>query len=315
MLCPEWKPGGNTAETTDLGGRATACYALSRERIVQFLLLGPLEVRQDGRTHRPTGKQAALLATLALDAGKAVPRARLVDELWPDDPPETASKALDVYVWRLRKALPGLPIEKTAAGYRLDAAPDDVDVHRFIQLVADGRTADTAGDHAAAAELLGEALSHWRGAALSGVESPVAARLDEQRVAAREEQLAAELEAGADAELVADLEALVADEPLRERPRALLMLALYRSGRQAAALAAYQDARRTFVDELGIEPSPALRRLEQATCARTRSLSGRSPSAPTRSRPSRGAPAHPTCRPRSRASSAEPTSSTSSPGS
>jgi DNA-binding SARP family transcriptional activator len=230
---------------------------------MEFLLLGPLEVRDGDRIHRPGGKQGALLALLALEVRRTVSRGRLIDQLWRDDPPESAGKSVDVYVWRLRKAIPGLPIEKVGGGYRLDADLGAIDLRRFEALVERGRAALADGDPALASELLSDALALWRGPALAGLNGLVGTYIDELRLAAHEERIAADLETGSDAGLVAELEALVAAHPLRERLALLLMLALYRSGRQAEALAAYQGARAVLVKELGIEPSPALQRLEQ----------------------------------------------------
>jgi len=234
---------------------------------MEVLVLGPLEVRDGSDVHQVRRRQGALLALLALEAGRIVPRSRLIDELWPDDPPASAAKALDVFLWRLRRAVPRLTIVKTAGGYRLDLAAEAVDAWRFESLVERGRAALAAGDPATAQELLSAALALWRGPALAGLEELVggaAARLDEIRIAALEDRIAAELELGWAAELVPELEALVEEDPLRERPCSLLMLALYRSGRQADALAAYHEARDALVGELGIEPSPELKRLELA---------------------------------------------------
>ncbi len=232
-----------------------------------MLLLGPVEVREGAEAHRARRRQGALLALLAVDAGRTVSRERLIDALWPDDPPETAAKALDVYAWRLRRAIPGVPVAKEAGGYRLDLPADSVDALRFEHLVDRGRAALTAGDPELADELLADALALWRGPALAGVQDVLvseAARLEEQRLVVQEDAFAAGLEAGRAGELVPALEAAVVDEPLRERLRGLLMLALYRSGRQADALAVYQQGREALAEELGIEPAPALKHLEQA---------------------------------------------------
>jgi predicted ATPase/DNA-binding SARP family transcriptional activator len=231
---------------------------------MEILLLGPVEVRDGDRVHRPAGKQAVLLAALAREPGQTVTRERLIDELWPGDPPETAAKSIDVYLWRLRRAIPGLDLEKRGGGYRLVASREAVDVYRFRDLVERGRAAVAAGEPAAGAELLADALDLWRGPALTGIDGVGGAQLDELRLAAQEDRIAAELETGNDARLAAELESLVLAHPLRERLRALLMLALYRSGRQADALGAYKQAREAFVEELGIEPTPALQRLEQS---------------------------------------------------
>ena len=234
-------------------------------------LLGPLEVRVDGRVVRiARPKQRALLAVLALDAGACVSRERLIDELWGAAPPASAAHGLQVHVSGLRKLLGGDLIVTCPGGYKLALDPQAVDAHRAAALVA-------AGDPEAA-------LALFAGAPLEDVdlEGPAAheaARLDDVRVAALEERFDRALAAGEGAALVAPLERLVAESPLRERPRGQLMLALYRAGRQADALAAFQDARRTFVEELGIEPSPTLREIERAILQQDDSLAG-TPAAP-----------------------------------
>jgi DNA-binding SARP family transcriptional activator len=191
---------------------------------------------------------------------------RLIDELWGDEPPATAATALQVYVSRLRKALGQEAIETRDPGYLLHG---DVDVRRFDRLVSEARGSEP--EHAAG--LLSEALSLWRGAALCDCELPLeAARLEEQRVAATEERIEADLTSGRSSELVGELESLVAEHPLREAFRAQLMLALYRAGRQAEALDAYRSARTALRDELGIEPSPRLQQLEKAILRQDDSL-------------------------------------------
>jgi DNA-binding SARP family transcriptional activator len=234
---------------------------------VEYALLGPLEARSGGRTITVgRGKQRALLAVLALNAGRVVSVERLIDELWGEEPPATASTALQVYVSRLRKALGDGAIETRDPGYLLVG---DVDVRRFDGLVSEARRSEPER----AAALLGEALSLWRGAALSDCELPLeAARLEEQRLAAIEERIDADLASGRSSELVGELESLVAQNPLREPFRAQQMLALYRAGRQAEALEAYRATRATLLDELGIEPSPRLQQLEQAILRQDDSL-------------------------------------------
>lgn len=234
---------------------------------MDYALLGPLEVRSDGRPIPVgRGKQRALLAVLALNAGRVVPAERLIDELWGDEPPATAATALQVYVSRLRKSLGEGAIETHAPGYLVEG---DVDVRRFDELVSEARRSEPART----AELLNEALGLWRGAALSDCELPLAAaRLEEQRVTALEQRIEADLASGRSSELVGELESLVAEHPLREPFRAQLMLALYRAGRQAEALDSYRAARATLLDELGIEPSPRLQQLEQAILRQDDSL-------------------------------------------
>ena len=226
---------------------------------MEYALLGPLEVRSDGRTIAVgRGKQRALIAVLALNAGRVVPTERLIDELWGEEPPATASTALQVYVSRLRKSLGENAIETREPGYLVEG---EVDVRRFDELVSEARRSEPRR----AAELLSEALGLWRGAALCDCELPLeAARLEEQRVAAIEQRIEADLASGRSSELVGELEVLVAEHPLRESFRAQLMLALYRAGRQAEALDSYRATRAALLDELGIEPSPRLQQLEQA---------------------------------------------------
>jgi predicted ATPase/DNA-binding SARP family transcriptional activator len=210
---------------------------------MEYRVLGPLEVREGDRS-LPLGgaKQRAVLALLLLNANRVVSRDELVDELWGDEPPETAVTSVQVYVSRLRKLLPDRLVTR-APGYLLRVEPDELDLERFETLRAAGRP------H--------EALALWRG-------SPEAdgPRLLELRLATVEERLDADLAAGRQAELIGELEALVVEHPHRERLRGQLMLALYGSGRQAEALEAYRDTR-AVLDELGIEPSEALRELEK----------------------------------------------------
>jgi DNA-binding SARP family transcriptional activator len=233
-------------------------------------LLGPLEVSRNGSAVVIGGpKPRALVAALALDAGRVVSLDRLVESLWPGEPPDTAAHAVQVYVSQLRKALGTDTISTRPPGYVLELDPASVDVHRFAQVVSEGRETLGAGDPAAASSVLRDALALWRGPALADFTyEPFAqteiARLEELREVALGERIEADLALGRHAELVSELEALVESQPLRERPRGQLMLALYRSGRQADALAAYRDARETLVEELGIEPGPELRKLEAA---------------------------------------------------
>ncbi len=223
---------------------------------MEFRILGPLEVRSDGQPLDLGGtKQRSLLAVLLLHANQVVSQDRLVDALWEGDPPETAHKALQVYVSGLRKLLGKERLETRPPGYLLCVADDELDLCRFARLREQGR--------------LAEALALWRGPPLSdfayhGFAQAEIARLEDQRLACLEERVDMELDAGRHGELTGELEALVADNPLRERLRGQFMLALYRAGRQAEALEAYQDARSTLVDELGIEPGRDLRELHQA---------------------------------------------------
>ncbi len=242
--------------------------------MLEFRILGPLEVL-DGEIAMPLGgrNKRALLTLLLLRANQPVSTERLVDQLWGEDPPRTAMTSLQNSVSQLRKQLgPGF-IQTRPSGYVLELDRSQLDLTRFEDLVREARPAEPA----ARARLLRGALALWRGPALADFEledfaQPEIRRLEETRLAVLEERIAAELEAGADAELVAELEQLVQHQPLRERLRSQLILALYRSGRQADALAAYRDVRRALVDELGIEPGPELQALYGSMLRQERSL-------------------------------------------
>jgi predicted ATPase/DNA-binding SARP family transcriptional activator len=244
----------------------------------QFGLLGPLSVSSDGTPVALGGqKRRALLAVLLLDANSVVSRDRLIDALWGEEPPETAPNTIQVYISQLRKLLPGV-LETAPPGYRLVVEPASVDLFEFVRLSEEGRAALGSGDASGGAEILRAALALWRGAALADLAwEPFAqaeiVRLEELRLAALEDRIDADLALGRHGQLIGELEQLVAEHPLRERLRAQLMLALYRSGRQADALALYQRARRTLVDELGLEPSESLKQLERAILAHDPSLS------------------------------------------
>src|SRR5215218_7737856 len=235
--------------------------------VVEVRLLGPLEVGVSGRRlELRRQKQRALLALLALRAGEVVSTDRLVEELWGGEPPKAAVGSLQNLVSELRKALTPRLILTRAPGYVLALDRDCVDAHRFERLVRAAQESERAEVRAAR---LREALALWRGPPLADLAfesfaQVEIARLEELRAATREELFAAELERGQHGRLVAGLEAFVAEHPLRERPRGQLMLALYRAGRQADALEAYRSARDALVEELGIEPSTELQRLEQA---------------------------------------------------
>ena len=248
---------------------------------MEFRVLGPLEVVEDDRSLSLGGsKQRALLATLLLRPNEVVSSERLIDELWGESPPATAAKAIQVYVSALRKELGGDRLVTRTPGYFLRVDPSELDLAAFESLVAEARGSDPEE----ASQKLGSALALWRGPALEDLHSePLArtesARLDELRLAAVEERVDADLALGRHAQLVAELESLVTRHPLRERLRAQLMLALYRSGRQADALAAYQEARKTLSDELGLSPSRALQRLQRAILEQDQSLELRSDAA------------------------------------
>ncbi len=223
---------------------------------MEFRILGPLEVLENGRQIELGGaKQRALLAILLLHANEVVSTDRLIDALWEDDAPETGRKALQVYVSQLRKALGRERIATRSPGYRLEVETDEVDLARFQRLLDEGKPR--------------EALSLWRGPPLADFAYErfahgEIARLDDLHLACLEDRIDADLANGRHAALTGELETLVREHPLRERLRAQYMLALYRSGRQAEALDAYQDAREALVEELGIEPGRVLRELQQA---------------------------------------------------
>jgi DNA-binding SARP family transcriptional activator len=231
---------------------------------LEFRILGPLEVSDDAGPVRLGGqRQRALLAALLLQAGRVVSTDRLLYDLWGDDPPRTVLAALHNNVAQLRRQLGTETLQRKAPGYVLQVRPDQVDARRFESAVSAARGAEPTER----ARLLRNALELWRGPPLAEFSFEQFAqseirRLEELRLEAVEERIEAELELGRHANVVGELEALVADHPLRESFCRQLMLALYRSGRQAEALDVYQVARSRFVDELGIEPGPELKRLQ-----------------------------------------------------
>src|SRR5512134_2325303 len=239
---------------------------------MEYRILGGLEVQDGARAVPVRGpRRRALLVHLLLNANEVVPVERLLEDLWGREQPASGISALRVRVSQLRKAIENgeAVILTRPPGYVLHVAPDELDALRFERLLAQGRKALAASNAELAAAALRDALALWRGPALADVAyEPWAqaeiARLEELRKVALEERIDADLSLGRHAELVGELEALVTAEPLRERLRGQLMLALYRSGRQADALAAYRAAREALVGELGIEPSPALQELEGA---------------------------------------------------
>ena len=247
------------------------------DRELELRLLGPLEALRDGRAVTLGGaKPRALLAVLALDLGRVVSADRLVEALWPGETPDSAPHAVQVYVSQLRKAL-GPVIVTRPPGYALELDRGSVDLDVFARLADEAREALQVGSTETAEASLREALALWRGPALADfVYEPFAqneiARLEELRTVVLEERIDADLALGRHAELVSELEALVQAHPLRERPRGQLMLALYRSGRQADALAAYRAARETLLDELGLDPGPELKELEAAILRQDESL-------------------------------------------
>lgn len=230
---------------------------------LSFRLLGNFEVARGGRPLQIGGqKQRAVLAILALNSGRVVSTDRLVDLLWGEQPPKTAVTSLQNFISQLRKTVGADVVVTKPPGYLLNVAPAQVDLNQFERLVSEARSLEPE----AGAETLKLAFDLWRGPPLadftfeSFAETEIA-RLEELRLTAVEERIQIDLDSGRSAELVAELEEIVRENPLRERPRGQLMLALYRSGRQAEALQAYQDARRTLVEELGIEPTPVLQQL------------------------------------------------------
>ena len=238
--------------------------------IPEFLVLGPLEVRLGGRPFAlGSTKQRALLAALLLRMDEVVSVERLIDELWGEAPPRSAANALQVYVSQLRKTLGANVLVTQAPGYVARLATSQLDAARFKSLVDDGRRAILSDDAVTAATRLREALALWRGDCLPSLELYGAARsaiaqLEELRLAVQEDLIRAELSLGHHSPLLATLEALVEEHPYRESLREQLMLALYRSGRQANALEAYRRARLTLVDELGVEPGRELQAMQQA---------------------------------------------------
>ena len=233
---------------------------------MEFLVLGPLEVRNGEQTVRlGAAKQRALLGVLLLHANETVSTSRLVDELWGERPPATADKLVQGYVHALRKQLGDGVLETRAPGYRLKVEPGSLDLTEFERLADEARRAPAAH----AVELRRRALALWRGppladVVLEGPERHTLGRLSELRLTTQIERIDAELELGRHAQLVGELEALVAEHPYQERAAALLMLALYRSGRQAEALEVYRTVRRRLSEELGLQPGQELRDLEAA---------------------------------------------------
>jgi predicted ATPase/DNA-binding SARP family transcriptional activator/class 3 adenylate cyclase len=253
---------------------------------VDFKILGALEARSEGRPISVRGpKQRGLLAVLLLHANEPLPPERLIDKLWGERPPPRAAKSLQMVVSRLRRALvagaapddvAGVP-ETCSGGYVIRLEEEQLDLGRFERRAAEGRRLLAAGRPENAASQLTAALEEWRGRPLADLAlEPFAqtdvARLEELRLGVLEDRIEADLASGRHAELVGEIQALVEAHPFRERLRGQLMLALYRAGRQPDALAAYRAARATLGDELGLEPTPALRQLEQAILTHDRAV-------------------------------------------
>ncbi len=260
----------------------------------QFRMLGPLEVSHDGAPLRLGGeRQRALLALLLTQANALVTTERLIEHLSGGEPSQSAANAVHVAVSRLRRVLRCGDEELLVTrpgGYVLSVGPDQLDAARFERLAEQGREAVAAGDPAAAAVRLREALALWRGPALADLAlmefvAPEARRLDELRLLALMERIDADLTLGRHAELIPELEALVAAEPLRERLRQQQMLALYRADRRAEALEVYRDTSALLREELGLEPTRGLQDLEQMVLRQDESLGGARYPRPARARP------------------------------
>jgi DNA-binding SARP family transcriptional activator len=259
-------------------GRTDLAGISAGQSTVAFRVLGSLEARVEGvSVELGAPKQRGVLAHLLLQANEAVSVERLIDELWPEDPPESARHAIQVYVSRLRKALAD-PARITARSrsYELRIESGELDLESFRSLVEEAR-AQLDQDAATAARRLREALSLWRGRALADLNGEPAVRdivleLEEERLEATELRIEADLAVGRHTELVAELERLLAEHPAREKLYGQLMRALYRSGRQTDALDVYRRARVTLRQELGLEPSPSLRGLQAAVLRQDPSL-------------------------------------------
>jgi YVTN family beta-propeller protein len=264
-----------------------------RGSTTEFRILGPFEVHENGQLLEVgRGKERAFLALLLLNVGEVVSTDRVIDALWGERPPSSALNSVRVYASHLRKALGNERLLTRGRGYVLAVEPEQVDLARFERLAAEGREALAAGEAERASQLLRSALGLWHGAPLTDFASePFApteiARLQELRLAALEEELDADLALGRHAEVIPELEALVRSNPLRERLAAQLMLALYRSGRQAEALETYRRTRRRLVEELGLEPGRKLQGLERAILSHDPQLEPPLPPSPPRRRPSR----------------------------
>ncbi len=240
---------------------------------MQFRILGSLEAVAEGVTaDLGSPKQRSLLAILLLHAGEIVPTDRLIDLLWGDDPPRTAAHSIQIYVSELRKTLEPLAGRRLIAtrqpGYQLDASPESIDAHEFEALVEQGRKQIEAGDRERGVDLLRSAHALWRGPALSDFAyeefaQPYIRRLHDLHLDAIEALASAELDAGRTTEVLPLLDAAIREDPLRERSRELLMLALYRSGRHAEALRTYERLRVLLSEELGLDPSPPLQRMQE----------------------------------------------------
>lgn len=240
---------------------------------MEYRLLGALEVVSNGtRVELGPPKQRAVLAVLLLHAGEVVSTDHLIEQVWGDHPPRTAAHSVQLYISDLRRSLEPVgdetSIETRAPGYLLRVETGYIDLRRFERLVAEGGRAKAGGDVAEVASRFEEALRLWRGPPLAEFAyeefaQPEIRRLEELRLHAIEELAAAELELGRTQDAIAALEGALAQDPLRERARELQMLALYRAGRHAEALRAYQRFAALLAEEMGLDPSPTLRRLQE----------------------------------------------------
>ncbi|MET9432203.1 MULTISPECIES: BTAD domain-containing putative transcriptional regulator [unclassified Streptomyces] len=260
---------------------------------LRFAVLGPVRAWYDGEP-LPSGspQQRALLAALLLRDGRTAMAAELIDAIWGDEPPSQALAAVRTYASRLRKVLPDGVLVSESGGYAIRGRSDALDLNVAQELAAEAEKARAAGERGQARVLINKSLGLWDGEPLASVPGPYAetqrARLEEWRLSLLETRLDLDLECGHHAEAVSELTALTAAHPLRERLRELLMLALYRSGRQAEALAVYADTRRLLADELGVDPRPELSRLQQRILRADEELAcpvEQPPTAPAPSRP------------------------------
>ncbi|MET8169242.1 BTAD domain-containing putative transcriptional regulator [Streptomyces sp. NPDC005329] len=248
---------------------------------MEFLVLGSLELRESGIPIRVRGmRQQRLLALLLLHANRVVPMDALVDELWEDPPPSARPQVHNAIrdLRRILSASDGTSLVTVDVGYRLVVPEDAVDAHQFAGRVRAAKAAERENRYAEAVRLLQSAVDLWRGEAFAGIQCPTvsgaAVKLAEQRLTAVEDLVALRLKLGETGSLVGELHALIAEYPLREALRGSLMIALCRSGRQADALAVYDEGRRFLVDELGLEPSPRLRALHAEILADSPDLHG-----------------------------------------
>ncbi|MFC9385097.1 AfsR/SARP family transcriptional regulator [Streptomyces venezuelae] len=266
----------------------------ARPGLLRFAVLGPVRAWRDGEpVSTGSPQQRALLAALLLRGGRTATAAELIDALWGEEPPSQALAAVRTYASRLRKALGPQVLVSESGGYALRTSAAALDATTAQELGAEAEKLRAAGDRAGARDKLAEALDLWDGEVLASLPGPYAetqrTRLEEWRLSLLETRLDIDLELGAHAEAVSELTALTAAHPLRERLRELLMLALYRGGRQAEALAVYADTRRLLADELGVDPTPELSRLQQrilqADAELARPVEEAAPAAATVARP------------------------------